>query len=119
MICFPLFSFSSCLIKITATLVGTYFYPPLRDTVLFLHFVDYLSLVSLLWWLCGYTIAHSRTRLQLRNYLCYTIGLATVLLLFAVLGYNAKAITIPHSLVPIYRALFMTTDEKEDKSRNK
>jgi hypothetical protein len=86
MICFPLFFLSSCLIKITATLVGTYIYLPLRDAVLFLHFVDYPSLAFLLWWLDGYTTAHSRTRSQLRCALLCTIGLAAVLLLIAVFG---------------------------------
>lgn len=86
MIYFSLFSLSSCFTKVTATLVGTYAYLPLRDAVLVLHFVDYLSLTFLLWWLNEYTTAHSRTRLQLRCALIWTIGLAVVLLLNAVFG---------------------------------
>lgn len=86
MINFSLFFLSSCFIKVTATLVGTYVYLPLRDAVLFLHFVDYLSLTFLLWWLDEYTTAHSPTRLQLRYALLWTIGLAVVLLLIAVFG---------------------------------
>jgi hypothetical protein len=62
------------------------FFPPLRDVVLFLHVVDYLSLASLLWWLHGYTTVHSRTRLQLRCALISTIGLAALLLLIALFG---------------------------------
>jgi hypothetical protein len=86
MICFPLFALFSCLTKITATVVGTYFDRPLRVVVLFLLFVDYLGLGSLLWWLDGYTMAHTRTRAQLRCALYCTVGVAAVLLLIAVLG---------------------------------
>ncbi|CAG8064389.1 unnamed protein product [Penicillium nalgiovense] len=86
MIYFSLFSLSSCFIKVTATLVGTYVYLPMRGAVLFLHFVDYLNLAFLLWWLDEYTTAHSRTRLQLRCALLWTIGLAVLLLLIAVFG---------------------------------
>lgn len=85
-ICFSLFFLSSSLIKITATLVGIYIYLPLQHAVLFLHFVDYLSLAYLLWSLDEYTTAGSRTGLQLRCALHWTMGLAAVLLLIAVFG---------------------------------
>jgi hypothetical protein len=48
MIYFLLFALFSCLIKITATLVSTYADHPLRVIVLFLLFLDYLGLASLL-----------------------------------------------------------------------
>lgn len=86
MICFPLFALFSCLTKITATVVGTYFDRPLRVVVLFLLFLDHLGLGSLLWWLDGYTMAHTRTRVQMRCALYCTVGVAAVLLLIAVLG---------------------------------
>ena len=85
-ICFPLYTLFSCLIKITATTVGTYIYPPLRIVVLFSLLLDYLGLASFLWWLDGHTSANSRTRSQLRCALYCTIGAAAVLLLIAVLG---------------------------------
>ncbi|CAP91111.1 hypothetical protein PCH_Pc13g00420 [Penicillium rubens Wisconsin 54-1255] len=69
-----------------ATLVGIYVYLPLQHAVLFLHFVDYLSLAYLLWSLDEYTTAGSRTGLQLRCALHWTMGLAAVLLLIAVFG---------------------------------
>ncbi|CAG8244074.1 unnamed protein product, partial [Penicillium salamii] len=85
-ICFPLYALLSCLIKIMATTVGTYIYPPLRIVVLFSLFLDNLGLASFLWWLDGHTTANSRTRSQLRCALYCMIGVTVVLLLIAVLG---------------------------------
>lgn len=85
-LCVPLYTLLSCLIKIMATTLGTYIYPPLRIVVLFSLFLDYLGLVSFLWWLDGYRTANSRTRSQLRCALYCMIAVAVVLLLIVVLG---------------------------------
>ncbi|CAG8919941.1 unnamed protein product [Penicillium salamii] len=84
--CLPLIAVSSCLIKITATLTGTYVYHPMHFVVLFLLFLDYLTLASFLWWLDGHTTAHSRTQSQLRCAIYCIYGMAAILLLIAVLG---------------------------------
>ncbi|CAG8239267.1 unnamed protein product [Penicillium salamii] len=85
-ICFPLYTVVSCLIKIMAATAGVYIFPPLRIVVLFSLFLDNLGLVSFLWWLDRHTTANSRTRSQLRCALYCMIGVAVVLLLIAVLG---------------------------------
>lgn len=85
-ICFPLYTVVSCLIKIMAATAGVYIFPPLRIVVLFSLFLDNLGLVAFLWWLDGHTTANSRTRSQLRCALYCMIGVAVVLLLIAVLG---------------------------------
>ncbi|CAG7985681.1 unnamed protein product [Penicillium salamii] len=85
-ICFPLYTVVSCLIKIMATTAGVYIFPPLRIVVLFSLFLDNLGLVAFLWWLDGHTTANSRTLSQLRCALYCMIGVAVVLLLIAVLG---------------------------------
>lgn len=84
--CLPSIALSSGLVKVMATLLGTYVHHPLQFIVLFVLFVDYLGLASFLWWLNGDTTARSPPQVQLRCALYCTYGVAAVMLFMAILG---------------------------------
>ena len=71
---------TSCLIKVTAAMIGTFIYPSMWFIVAFLLCVDYLAMSFFYWWLRQRTLQGYQTRAQV-SHIAAVLSFASVLLL--------------------------------------